>query len=153
MPFPQGMPGMSTDIYEDDGVSRNDWGLIDTATVSDPSTARGGVSIASVEGNGYLAYSFDTVVEDTSRTFACMMLTYEDLDITDAEFFDAGNGDYTIFGEYVVDDDWNYTYVPNPTVVGKVVLVSYSDGDYAPFNPHLLWGAVRLCRCHCLLYR
>ncbi len=146
-----GNAGMSTDIYEDDGVSRNDWGLIDTATVSDPSTARGGVSIASVEGNGYLAYSFDTVVEDTSRTFACMMLTYEDLDITDAEFFDAGNGDYTIFGEYVVDDDWNYTYVPNPDVVGKVVLVSYSDGDYAPFNP-IYYGELSGCAAVIVYY-
>ena len=146
-----GNAGMSTDIYEDDGVSRNDWGLIDTATVSDPSTARGGVSIASVEGNGNLAYSFDTVVEDTSRTFACMMLTYEDLDITDAEFFDAGNGDYTIFGEYVVDDNWNYTYVPNPDVVGKVVLVSYSDGDYAPFNP-IYYGELSGCAAVIVYY-
>lgn len=117
-----GNSGISTDELPNDAVVRNNWGLADTATVNDPSTVAGAVSVASLEGEGFMSYCFGVKTEDDSlRQIECRKIEPVEM-VTDREFslFFAGSGNYEDF----FPDDTN----PAEGAAGSIALVAYAGG-------------------------
>ncbi len=114
-----------------DNIILNNWNLTDTATVSDPSTARGAVSVASVDSHGYIAYrmSMTDAAQNTREIIGNRITTYP-FDFPDGvKLFNAGGGD-------------NWELSSNKTdAEGAIAVVKYNPVDNYPSLDRIIKNA------------
>lgn len=112
----------SDDDRYNDSIILNNWNLTDTATVSDPSTAKGAVSVASVDSHGYIAYrmSITDAAQNTREISGNCVTTYP-FDFPDGvKLFNGGGGDSWELNSY------------KPDAMGAIAVVKYDPVDNYP---------------------
>ncbi len=72
----------------------NDWGISDTAMISDPATAAGATSVAAIDGHGFITYRFGMTVNGEERKIYCSPISNHNFDFPDGVgFVDCGSID------------------------------------------------------------
>lgn len=125
-----------------DNIIRNNWNITDTAAVSDPSTAKGAVSVASVDSHGYMAYrmSITDAAQNTREISGNRITTYPFDFPNGVKFFNGGGGDSWELNAY------------KSAANGAIAVVRYNPVDNYPALDQIFMNAYNAGCAGLILY-